>query len=226
MAITIPQNSIIDAFGLLDRLALRAGKDAVVDLDGTIHILDEAIDRLIQVYLRNQLQPQPLPPASDPYRQDRVIPMPIWSQTLFLKHQRSFIQAMNDAGDDLGDQAKAIAAWQLFRRKLRLRIIRHLAQGDVIPNDTVVYGGALDGARLLEAPTGEPIRVERLIHLTHPVSPEDLYLREYNIHCRSIYRYRCPGLDDGDWLAHNEPRDRLDSRSYRQLLLERNHGLN
>ena len=227
MAITIPYNSVPDAFAVLDRLSLRAGKDAIVDLDGTIHILDEAIDRIIQSYLRVKRQPVPEPPPEpDCYRQDRVIPMPVWAQTLLLKHRRSFVQAVAEAKDDVDAQGKAIAQWQAFRRSLRLRVIRHVAQGDVIANDTVVYGGALEGARLLEAPTGETVRALRLIHLTHPVSPEDLYLREHNIHCSSIFRYRCPGLDDGDWHTQNEPRERLDAMSYRHLLMERaHHGL-
>lgn len=226
MAITIPYDSVPDAFAVLDRLSLRAGRDAIVDMDGTIHILDEAIDRIIQDFLRLKRQPLPkLPPEPDRYRQDRVIPLPVWAQTLLLKHKRSFVLAMAEAKDDIDAQGRAIAQWQLFRRKLRLRVIRHLAQADVIANDTAVYGGSLDGARSLEAPTGEVIRVERLIHLTHPVSPEDLYLREHNIHCSSIFRYRCPGLDDGDWHTQNEPRDRLDAIGYRHLLLERNHGL-
>ena len=147
--------------------------------------------------------------------------MPVWAQMLLLKHQRSFVLAMAAAKDDLDAQAKALVEWQRFRRKLRLRIIRHLAQGDVIANDTVVYGEPLEGARLIDQPTGERIRVMRLIHLTHPVSPEDLYLREHNIHCSTIYRYRTIGLDDSDWLRQNEPRNRMDAIAYRHLLLER-----
>jgi hypothetical protein len=222
--ITIPHDDLQSAFNTLDRLGIKAGQGASVELDATVHILDESIDRLVQTYRRQRQQPEPPPEAPGRcIRLDRCLPVPPWANHKLLGYQARFINLMQEAGDDRDRRRELIDELQSLRRSVRLRIIRATVQGDIIAHQTVVYGAnvlqvPLEGALPLSEPTGEAMSVKRLIHLTHPTSPEDLYLREKNITCETIYRYRCPGLDDAEWNLQNEPRVLIDAIGYRELL--------
>ena len=227
--ITIPHDDLQSAFNTLDRLGIKAGQGASVELDATVHILDESIDRLVQTYRRQRQQPEPPPNLDEmpsPWgtaRLNRCLPVPPWANHKLLGYQARFIKLMEEAGDDRDRRRELIDELQSLRRSVRLRIIRATVQGDIIAHQTVVYGAnvlqvPLEGALPLSEPTGEAMTVKRLIHLTHPTSPEDLYLREKNITCETIYRYRCPGLDDAEWNLQNEPRVLIDAICYRELL--------
>jgi len=224
-SIDIPHKNLADAFDTLTRLGLAAGPDAIVGIEGTIHILPAACDRLVATHIKQRGTIQP--PAEStttkppPHRHDRRIHLPQWAELKLLQRQRAFLAAVNDAGDNAVNTARALADWQAYRRRLRLSIVHDYAQGDVVHGNTYCYGGDLQGATRLNSPTGEAIRCDRLIHYTHPINPEDLALREANVWCAEIYRYYIPGLDDAPWMAQNSPRYALDAHAYRDLLLAR-----
>lgn len=220
----IPHNDLKSAFATLARMGLKAGADATVALDGTVTLLPAACDRLIEVYIHSRgddPESQPIEPPAKPQhlRRDRRVLLPQWAELKLIDRHRAFIVALGQ--DDVIDITAAHQEFKDYRRRLRLNVIHDYAQGDVVTGNTYCYGGQLEGATPLETPTGEIIRCDRLIHCTHPVSPEDLYLREANVWCSEIYRYYVPGLDDGEWIAQNEPLQAINPESYRELLLAR-----
>jgi hypothetical protein len=220
--IDIPHDDLKSAFDTLSRLGLIAGPDATVDLDGTIHILPATADRLVEAHIHNRADPAPPPTLTAPprpRRQDRRIILPPWAENKLLQLHRAFLALANDAGDDIQAIRKAQCQWQHSRCRLRKAIIHDYAQADVVHGNTYCYGADLDGAHRLDQPTGEVIRCDRLIHYTHPVSPEDLALREARVWCVEVYRYHIPGLDDAQWQAQNEPLQPLTPDSYRELLV-------
>jgi hypothetical protein len=222
-SISIPHETLVDAFATLTRLGLKAGRDTTIEVNGTVTIMPGAIDRMVEAYLSSDRMDTPATPAQrpTPHRRDRRLDFPAWAETRLLQHHRAFIQAMADADDDSQAQRRALENWQNARRQMRLNIIHEYAQGDVVHGNTYCYGGDLNGAHQLDTPTGEIIRCDRLIHYTHPVNPEDLWLREASVWCREIYRYHIPGLDDGPWQTQNEPLQQLYPDSYRELLVAR-----
>lgn len=206
----------------MSRLGLTAGPDATVELNGTVHILPAAADRLIEAHIHNRTDPAPPPifaAPPRPRRQDRRIILPQWAETKLLQLHRAFLALANEAGDDTQAIRKAQQQWQAHRLRLRNAVIHDYAQADVVYGNTYCYGGDLEGAHRLDQPTGEAIRCDRLIHYTHPVNPEDLALREARVWCTEIYRYHLPGLDDAQWQAQNEPLQQLTPDSYRELLV-------
>jgi hypothetical protein len=219
----IPHNDLKSAFATLTRMGLKAGADATVALDGTVTLLPGACDRLVEVYIHSREvgaeSPPVEPPAKpQPLRRDRRVLLPQWAELKLLDRHRAFIVAM---AEDAAYIESLHQEFKDYRRRLRLNVIHDYAQGDVVTGNTYCYGGQLEGATTLETPTGEIIRCDRLIHYTHPVNPEDLYLREVNVWCNEICRYYVPGLDDGEWNAQNEPLQAITPESYRELLLAR-----
>jgi hypothetical protein len=86
----------------------------------------------------------------------------------------------------------------------------------------LVYGyGEFENAIVLDFPDGGYYQVDRLIHHTHPRSPEELYLREYRVEAREIFRFHIPGLDDTEWSAQERSRGSLDEFGLRTLLATR-----
>lgn len=222
-SIDIPHDNVKAAFDTLQRLGIKAGPDAHVDIDGTVHILPGTCDRLVEAYVNTRpqaIEPPADPSRPEPHRHDRRVAFPQWAELRLLQRHRAFLAALAE-NEDLQTQRRALQDWQAYRRRLRLSIIHDYAQGDVVHGNTYCYGGDLDGATRLDTPTGEAIHCDRLIHYTHPVNPEDLYLREARVWCAEVYRYHIPTLDDGPWAAQNEPRQDITPESYRELLLAR-----
>lgn len=212
------------AFETLSRLGLTAGIDAVVELDGTVRLKAPSLTPMVETHIQQQQEKKvkASTPQPSPRRQDRSVPLPTWAHTRLLARQVAFIHEFGNT-KNTDRQADAIATWQDYRRRLRISLLEPIVQGDVVIGSTVIYSPpvAIEGARVLAQPTGETIRCDRLIHLSHPVNPEDLYLRERGISCKEIYRYRVLGLDDADWATQNEPLQAIAPDNYRQLLIAR-----
>lgn len=181
----------------------------------------DAIDRLVENYLKSPVQPQPPKLPSTPQRIDRVVHLQIPEEVQLLKIQARWQEAIARAQTD-DERIAATRRARIERAGLRLSVITPVAQGDV-GSITYVYGGQLSGAMPLRQSSGECLECDTLIHLTHPCSPEDLLLREKNIKARRIYRYRVPKLDDAEWEAQEQPlRWPPTAQEYRDLLVLRN----
>lgn len=221
-SITVSTNGLEDAFNILERLQLTAGYDATVAYDGTLHVKAESLDPLVEEYMQAMSKAEPDDPVDrpDPSRRDVTVHIPDWARLELMEHQAKFIDDYANA-QTKDQQLGAVQAWKDYRNKLRIDLITPIAQGHVIHGHTCCYGGTLEGAQTLTEITGEQIRCDRLIHLTHPVSPEDLLMRESRVWCSSIVRYRVPGLDDAAWVAQNEPLQDINPETYRELLFWR-----
>lgn len=215
--ISVSYDSLEAAFSALDKLGLTAGLDAIIELDATIRLKPQAISRLIEAFLRSNKPPDPGPECPNPIRRDRVIHITRAANLKLLEGHQKFLAAVDAAGDDLKARQAALEAWAQYRRSLRLELVLPAAEADVVQGSTGCYGAELPGATTLQN-TGEIIRCDRVIHITHPVSPEDLHLRERNVWCKEIFRYHVPGLDDAAWNYQNEPLQTITPEGYRELL--------
>ena len=129
------------------------------------------------------------------------------------------VQAMQAKAQWIADTHAGIRnATKIYHGRLQVirdgLVLAHAMQA--IEGKTLAYGAHIPGARLVQL-DGIPRRCNTLIHLTHPTSPEELFLREAQIECDRIYRYHVPGLDDAAWSHQNEllrwPPDARDLRT-------------
>jgi hypothetical protein len=118
------------------------------------------------------------------------------------------------AGDDVNAQIDAAIAYGKAKAQMRWAIVTPLAESIMAQSPSqLIYKS--------QYPDGRSYFVRSLIHLTHPASPEELWLREHRVTAKSIYRFHVVGLDDAEWDAQNEPRREWGDRVWRELLLGR-----
>ncbi|MDA0673807.1 MAG: hypothetical protein O3C67_08920, partial [Cyanobacteria bacterium] len=193
--------------GIANSLSRSVGKDGI-RLDGCslsvpMPLVDDALVNALQnaspLLEDESTQVEPAPPE----RITRQVPLGPSEELEFLGYKSQFLEAMVVAD---GAESRAIA-YQEFQdqcRLLRDRIVAEAAKADCGEPPVLVYGARLPRATAI-VPDTRPRQCHTLIHATNPESPEDLYLRELNIRCDRIIRYRVAVLDDAAWARQNEP---------------------
>lgn len=226
LEIVIPCSSIRDALIKAEEFDAIFAKDCFLQ-EGTSNLRFDADfidDRMIEAMeverILEETKPQPRQ-FSKPVRVDTALELDSEGNIELLQIEASFLEAWQDANGDQDVLRQAQANRQRLRRKLRLDFLDSIIRRSVVGGDTLIYGLEVNGAVCLEEADGNTHEVEVLIHATHPASPEDLYLRERQVQCDRILRWRIPGLDDGDWMRQNEPRETLDAKAWRRLLSDR-----
>ncbi len=179
----------------------------------------------IQQCLQTSAQPDPEPCKRCPTRLDREIELDPKQQAQLLEIQAIYQQDWVAAAGNPYRRRLARRKLHQLKLKLRAEVLTPLVDLEITPGVTLVYGGFFLDALCQHAPDGRSYTVETLIHFTHPVSAEDLFLREHRVQCDRILRYRIPGLDDAEWMRQNEPRQTLDAQAWRALLLKRTYLL-
>lgn len=211
--------------GIANSLSRSVGKDGI-RLDGCsltvpLSIVDDALVAALQdasplEETSTQVEEQPAPPE----RVTRQIPLVPAEELEFLRYKSQFLEAMVLA-DGAESRAIAYSEFQDQCRLLRDRIVAEVAKTDCGEPPVLVYGARLSGATAI-VPDTRPRQCHTLIHATNPESPEDLYLRELNIRCDLIIRYRVAVLDDAVWARQNEPlRWPMDALALRELAYAR-----
>ncbi|NER78441.1 MAG: hypothetical protein F6K42_02470 [Leptolyngbya sp. SIO1D8] len=171
----------------------------------TIEVPLTAIDKAIQSYLEEKssaVAESILPKPTEPERIDKRLVLSPVEETQKTGIEAEFLA--NTIGADAEQKQAAynnfIEAQRLLRQEVVLRAIRLDAEPD-----TLVYGLNIPGVSFIRWPDGIHRRCKTLIHGTHPVTPEEEYLRELQVTCDRIIRYYVPGLDDAAWQRLNQP---------------------
>ncbi|MGL5060789.1 MAG: hypothetical protein ACRC62_12505 [Microcoleus sp.] len=149
-----------------------------------------------------------------PTRIDRTIPLNLeqsaeWT-SITLDFAGRYLQSTNPAEQEKIAEDRTTAA-----RLFRWNVIKSILEMDMI-EDHIIYGG--DFPQSIPFPDGIHRSAIALIHASHPANAEELHLRESQVTCDRIIRYRVPGLDDADWIRQDNQRDSLDSIGWRKLL--------
>lgn len=177
------------------------------------------IDDLIVQQLRQNPAPEPPERIAPPERIDRVILLDNSQEIERAQIELNFLEAWDAAKGNPDAQIEAYEQQKRERRELRLRAIAPFVQLDILPERTLVYGtGEFDFAECIPRYDGMPRQVHTLIHHTHPVLPEELWLREHKVTAERIIRYRIKGLDDAEWDRQNQPRGEIDVKTLRGIV--------
>jgi len=219
--ITIPHTSLNAALETAEYFGAAFGKDCLLEPEShNLRISLDLVDSKIVEALEISPTPLPTPQKFSPTRTDFTLELDTANQARLAEIELVYLQEWEAANGDLDAQDIAYRDMRTAKKALRSQFLTSLIEAAAGPG-TLVYGGWFANATCLERPDGQWRRVETLIHFTHPVSPEDLYLRECRVTCDRIIRYHIPGLDDAEWIRQNEPRQRLDAAKWRSLLLQR-----
>lgn len=155
----------------------------------------------------------------EPTRIDRTIVLTDAENTKRMKVDADFLAAIAQArteDDRLKSYQEQRNAYSQIRQEAVSRNIPADAQGK-----TLIYGPHFVNGSTIAA-DGIFRTCSTLIHATHPVSPEDEYLREAQVQCDRIVRYRVLGIDDGQWQLINQPLHwPMTAEDWRQMLLAR-----
>ena len=197
----------------INTLGLTLGKDCAIAPDHILLDLD-TIDRL-------KAPPTTQPEFIQTTRRDVEIQLSPDSNLQSLQIDAEFTQDWANAEGDRELERIARAKHIKAKAELREQIITPYVLEDCLEGDVLLYGGDILLAYCRSFPDGRAWTVDKLIHFSHPGSPEELYARERRVTAREIIRYRVPGLDDADWERQNEPREMLDAIGWRELLLNR-----
>ncbi|MBD2019323.1 hypothetical protein H6F43_03885 [Leptolyngbya sp. FACHB-36] len=195
------------------------GRDCFLLDHFNLRVSLDVVDRMISRSLERSTPPPPhvLTPAP-PERIDRTIDLTQAQQLQLLEIDLQF-QSDWIASENREAERAARRSWQQAKEMLRRQVITPLITADAT-GSTLIYGFGHHASSItvLDSPDGKRYQVDTLIHASHPVSPEDLYLRELRVEAGRIIRYRIPGLDDAAWMKQNEPRGPLDPQAWRSLL--------
>lgn len=179
--------------------------------------IDDALVAALQGTTPLDDTPQPSSTQVEPQRITRTIPLPDAAKLQLLQLKASLIA-------DSAEEGRRSFAYQDFQegcRLLRNSIVAEAAKEDCDQPPTLVYGARLEGATAI-VPDTRPRQCHTLIHCSNPETPEDLHLRELNIRCDRIIRYRVEELDSAAWSRQNEPlRWPLDAEDFRGLAYAR-----
>lgn len=184
----------------------------------------DCIDELIERRLKDQQTAISPPAGNNTERVDRTLVMDATQQARLIEIDAVYLEEWQQANGEWELQRLARAKQQQAKIKLRSQVIEQYAAMDVKPGNTLVYGGVLPGAVCLDVPDGQQRSVERLIHFSHPVNGDELWLRECRVQAERVIRYRVPGLDDAQWMMQDEGRSGLDAAGYREILKQRLNG--
>jgi hypothetical protein len=219
--ITIPHTSLESALETAEYFGATFGKDCLLEPES--HNLRISLD-LVDTKIVEDLERSPASPSTpqkfSPTRTDFTLELDTASQARLAEIELVYLQEWEAANGDRTAQQSAYRDRQSAIRQLRLQFLSSLVE-PAANGGTLIYGGWFPNAVSLDYPDGQWRQVETLIHFAHPISPEDLYLRECRVSCDRIIRYHIPGLDDAEWIRQNEPRQRLDAAKWRSLLLQR-----
>lgn len=225
-SITIPLRSLQEAFTKLTELKailghtarLKDGLKLSVDLNHIDTLIESSMEKKARSRSQFEIPPSAIPPVE---RIDRVIFMTAEHQLELLKIDTEYEMAFSNADGVWERIEKAREEHLAAKRHLRLDILAVFVSIDT-SGLTLIYGDRLfDSAVVLDNPDGRARTVDTLIHYTHPVSPEELYLREQRVSAKRIIRYQVPGLDDGDWMRQDEPQSDLDADAFRKIIRDR-----
>lgn len=183
------------------------------------HVDNQIIKHLKQVQLDTGTV---VTPASEPVWLDYEVDLETEALAQLAVFRAKFANEWNAAnGDAIAEKS---AYLRVLRRKqeLRFKLLRDRVALDATP-ESLIYGPSAANfpCECIPKPDGKARVVTSVIHLSHPTSPEDLYLRHQRIICDRIIRYHIPGLDDPEWIRQNEPRSQMDARAWRELLRDR-----
>jgi hypothetical protein len=222
-SVVIPHHSLLECLQTIQRLKLVLGRDCQFDESFDLRIPLQTVDRLLEDGLNQPDLTSPVKTllTTTAERIDRVIDLIPDLQLKALQISNQFQADWAAAGDDRGMERLARRRQLEAQRELRLEAIAPYVMADIVYGSTLLYGLRFEGVIPLQYPDGKAYVVKSLIHQSHPATPEDLYLREVRAVAEKIYRYRVPGLDDGDWFRQNEPRSTLDAQGWRKLLAAR-----
>ena len=200
--ITIKNPSLLAAIQRVQAIEATLGSQAQIDsVTFNVTVGMDHVDQMVERSLTATPLPAPTEPR-DPQRIDRDIPITpdhLRLYNLILEgYSREFASA--DGSQILLKAAKARREQGIH--DLRMSLIRPIAVKDV-QGSTCVYGGSLEGATTIGR-EHRPKECDTLIHLTHPISPDDLLERESRPLAKRIVRYRILGLDDAAWERQNQ----------------------
>lgn len=190
--------------GIANSLSLTIGQGGIHFEGGELTVPLSTLDQAITETLGRTL---PLTTGEadstqvEPERIDRFIRLEPSDRLELLKLRATML----DASMGVSQQEKE-SIYQAFLDSCRLMrdfIVAEAAEQDCQP-PTLVYGARLPKATTI-SPDTRPRQCHTLIHATNPENPEDLHLRELNIQCDRIIRYRVEEMDDAAWERQNQP---------------------
>jgi len=227
--ILVSNATLADALKTTATLGLILGQDCRLEFDHSLTIDVDAVLRHLEANPRpaEDINPaeEPPQPTQQPERIDRIIPLSesygAVARAITEKHERQ-LEMLALHSEPEAAFTDLIRSTVRARLELRSRIIEPWIEGDIKAGSTLVYGRReFSGAECLLYPDGKLRDVEALIHDDHPVSPEDLFLREHRTNAKRIYRYRIERLDDQEWAFQNDLLNPLDAQGWRELLTQR-----
>jgi hypothetical protein len=182
-----------------------------------LEIFPSAIFKLLNQPTVEAVEPAPLPPT---YVDREVLPN-LAQKAHYDELTELFISNYQDAPTD-EQRRQAFLDYRRSVTDLRLHIIQPIAEQDIDDQTALIYGGLhIPGCVSIDRPDGRHYIVDLLVHYSHPVSPEELRLRERRVTCKKILRYYVPGLDDARWQQQNQQRQSLDADGWRTLIAHR-----
>jgi hypothetical protein len=215
-SIVIPHHSLIEALETATALNGRFGQDCFLEANYALKLPLAFIQKC-----NGQPEINPVPCQRCPVRLDRVIELEPEQQARFAEIQLAYAQDWEIAAGNRYQQQLARRKYHQLKQVFRSEVLTPLVDMEISAGVTLIYGGFFFDALCQDAPDGRFYTVETLIHFSHPVSSEDLHLRERRVECDRIIRYRILGVDDAEWIRQNEPRRALNAEMWRELLVTR-----
>lgn len=192
----------------LNRIGITAGKDVAVGAS-TLRISEKTIDNAIAQILKDK-SPQPI--LSEALRENFYITPGSEARNEYIATQRQYV-AQEISHEDYRAQ----------RREIRQKILGKFLPLHIDPTQhNLIYGLNISGCKPAIA-DGAPRRCDLLIHATHPVSSEDLWLREQGIEAKTITHAIVLGFDEPFMQRWNDlsPSIPMTAEQWRKLLYAR-----
>ena len=207
-ALEIPYQELGHTLARLTRMGLIAGKDVAIGAS-TLRISEEVIDNAIAQILQSESS-QPVTPEAS--RENLYITPGSQARANCIALQRQY-----------ANQAISKQEYRTQRSEIRQQVLGTFLPMHVNPaKHNLIYGLSLDGCKRAIA-DGSPRKCDRLIHATHPVSSEDLWLREQGIEAATIIHAIVVGFDESAVQQWNDlsPSIPLPADRWRNLLQAR-----
>jgi hypothetical protein len=206
-----------DTAGAIDRAFQFGGtfaKDCWLQPDGTTLKIDLALAERVMVDGMESAAPEPSENPAIPTRIDRTYPLSETDQAEWIQIGMEFGRRYREA-QSLSERSQVISDQEAIAKQFRMRVLKPLIEADMV-GDPIVFGTGFPDALL--RPDGLHRYGGVLIHASHPLNAEELYLRESQCTVSQIIRYRIPGLDDAEWIRQNEPRETMDTIAWRKYV--------